>query len=211
MTDERTPPARDGDPSAPARSQSAHDAHSQPAHDAQDPDADAARVIRNYSIAAAAAAVQPIPMVDLALLTPIQVGMVRSIAMIYGQPLGLRNALELLGTFGGSMLAQHAVMASAKLAPVAGLPIAISVAYALTYAVGETSKVHFQRGPLLSNANLREVFRRVYRKQRGAARQAARDEHLVNELRRLAEARRGGQIGEAEYERRKQELISRRV
>jgi uncharacterized protein (DUF697 family) len=68
---------------------------------ASEPDADraAARVIRNYSIAAAAAAVQPIPLVVFALLTPIQVGMVRSVAMVYGQPLGLRSALDLLGTF----------------------------------------------------------------------------------------------------------------
>jgi uncharacterized protein (DUF697 family) len=174
-----------------------------------EPDADqAARVIRNYSIAAAAAAVQPLPLVDLALLTPIQVGMVRSIAMVYGQPLGLRSALELLGTFGTSLVAQHAVMAAVKLAPGAGLPVAISVAYAITYAIGEASKVHFERGPLLSNENLRDVFRRTYRKQRGAVKHAVKDKRLVGELRRLTQARRNGQIDDAEYERRKRALIS---
>jgi uncharacterized protein (DUF697 family) len=172
-------------------------------------DADqAARVIRNYSIAAAAAAVQPIPLVDLALLTPIQVGMVRSIAMVYGQPLGLRSALELLATFGTSLVAQHAIMAAVKLAPGAAVPVAISVAYAITYAIGEASKVHFQRGPLRSNENLRDVFRRTYREQRGAVKRAVKDKQLVGELRRLTEARRNGQIEEAEYERRKRALIS---
>jgi uncharacterized protein (DUF697 family) len=174
-----------------------------------EPDADqAARVIRNYSIAAAAAAVQPVPLVDLALLTPIQVGMVRSIAMVYGQPLGLRSALELLGTFGTSLIAQHAIMAAVKLAPGAALPVAISVAYAITYAIGEASKVHFQRGPSLSNENLRDVFRRTYRKQRGAVKHAVKNKQLVGELRRLTAARRNGQIDDAEYERRKRALIS---
>lgn len=192
MTDGRTADERPGHPRT-----------------ASESDADqAARVIRNYSIAAAAAAVQPIPLVDLALLTPIQVGMVRSIAMVYGQPLGLRSALELLGTFGTSLVAQHAIMAAVKLAPGATLPVAISVAYAITYAIGEASKVHFQRGPLLSNENLRDVFRRTYRKQRSAVKHAVKDKQLVGELRRLTQARRNGQIEDAEYERRKRALIS---
>jgi uncharacterized protein (DUF697 family) len=150
-------------------------------------------------------------MVDLALLTPIQVGMVRTVAAIYGHPLGLRNALELLGTFGASLAAQHAVMAAVKLVPVAGLPVAVPVAYAVTYAVGEASKVHFKQGHALTNENLREVFRRAYRKQRSAVRHAVTDQQLVGELRRLTEARRKGQLQDAEYERRKQALFSRLV
>jgi uncharacterized protein (DUF697 family) len=194
MTDERTADERTADP----RTASARDA-----------DEAAARVIRNYSIAAAAAAVQPVPLVDLALLTPIQVGMVRAIAMVYHQPLGLRSALELLGTFGSSLVAQQAVMAAVKLAPGVGLPVAVSVAYAITYAVGEAAKLHFQRGPQLSDESLREVFQRTFRKQRGAVKHAVKHDHLVGELRRLTEARRSGQIQEPEYERRKRELIAR--
>ena len=175
-----------------------------------DADRAAARVIRTASIAAAAAAVQPIPLVDLALLTPIQVGMVRTVAALYGHPLGFRSALELLAAFGTSLAAQHAVIAAVKLAPVAGLPVAVSVAYGLTCAIGEASKVHFQQGHGLTNERLREVFRRAYRKQRGAVRHAVQDdEHLVDELRRLTEARRDARIGQAEYERRKQALIAR--
>lgn len=219
MTDERTADERPTDPRTASEhggeaGAGANAAAGPGAPDPQprsepDPDQAAARVIRNYSIAAAAAAVQPIPLVDLALLTPIQVGMVRSIATVYSQPLGLRSALELLGTFGTSLVAQQAIMAAVKLAPMAGLPVAISVAYAITYAIGEASKVHFERGSLLSNENLREIFRRTYRKQRDAIKHAVKDEHLVGELRRLTKARRSGQIEEAEYERRKHELISR--
>jgi uncharacterized protein (DUF697 family) len=168
-------------------------------------------VIRNYSITAAAAAVQPIPGLDLALLTPIQVGMVRTVAAIYGHPLGVRTALELLGAFGTGLAAQQAVMAAVKLVPVAGLPVAISVAYAVTYAVGEATRVRFAHGRPDTSQDLREVFRRAYRGQRRAVRRAASDEPLVRELRQLGEARRHGQIGDDEYERRKQALIARVV
>ena len=48
------------------------------------------------------------------------------------------------------------------------------------------------------------------RREIGAVRHAVQDdEHLVDELRRLTEARRDARIGQAEYERRKQALIAR--
>lgn len=176
------------------------------------PDQEAARVIRNYSITASAAAVQPIPGLDLALLTPIHVGMIRTVAAIYGHPLGVRTALELLGAFGAGLATQQAVIAAVKFVPVAGIPVAISVAYAVTYAVGEATRVRFAHGKPGESQDLREVFRRAYRGQRRAVRKAAAgDEALVHELRELGEARRHGQIAEDEYERRKQALIARVV
>jgi uncharacterized protein (DUF697 family) len=175
------------------------------------PDAAAARVIRNYSITAAAAAVQPIPGIDLALLTPIQVGMVRTVAAIYGHPLGLRTALELLGAFGTGLATQQAIIAAVKFVPMAGLPVAISVAYAITYAIGEATRVRFAHDQPAATKDLREVFRRAYRGQRRAIRRAASDEPLARELRQLGDARRSGQLAADEYERRKQALIARVV
>lgn len=210
MTGERT--VQDGDANARTSGGPGQGEPARGAGDASDPDEAAGRVIRNYSVAAAAAAAQPVPGVDLALLTPIQVGMVRTVAAIYGHPLGLRTALELLGAFGTSLAAQHAVMAAVKLVPVAGLPVAISVAYALTYAIGEATRARFQHGQTPSSESLREVFRRAYRGQcRAVRRAAASDGQLVGELRQLAEARRRGRIAEDEYERRKQALIARVV
>jgi uncharacterized protein (DUF697 family) len=177
--------------------------------DTRGPGEAATHLIRTCSIASATAAMRPFPAIDLVRVTPIQVGMVRSIARIYGYPLVLRDAWALLGAIRMSVVVQDLVIAAAKLVPVAGVPAAISAAYGLTYAIGEVAKAHFEHGRTLSIRRLRAVFRRTYHRQRGAiGRAAAKNERLITELRRLAEIYSAGQIGEAEYVRRKQELTS---
>src|SRR5690606_16817474 len=87
----------------------------------------ATEVIRVCSIGAAAVVVQPLPMLDIALLTPIHVAMVKAIGGVYGYTLDRKTALGIIGAFGASIAAQNLVIASAKLVPFASLPIAISV------------------------------------------------------------------------------------
>ena len=170
----------------------------------------ASQVIRVCSVGAAAAAVQPLPIVDLALITPIQVAMVRSIGTIYGYTLDWRTALGILGTFGFSIASQNLVLASVKLVPAAGSGIAISVAYALTSAIGETSKHYFESGRTLSKAQLQRMFRETHKQQKRTMLDAAKhDASLVAELHRLTDAYRSGAIDEDEYARRKQEIIAR--
>ena len=48
---------------------------------------------------------------------------------------------EILSTLGASIIAQNVIMAAAKLIPFLGWLITISMAYALTYAIGEASGV----------------------------------------------------------------------
>ena len=98
------------------------------------------------SVAAAAVAVQPFPFIDVALLSPIQIAEVQAIARVYGHRLDKRSVLEILSTFGASVLAQNAVIGAAKLIPFAGWALGISMAYALTYAVGEASDYYFRTG-----------------------------------------------------------------
>lgn len=167
------------------------------------------QVIRVCSVGAAAAAVQPVPMVDLALLTPIQIAMVRSIGNIYGYTLDWKTALGILGTFGLSIAAQNLVLASMKLVPVAGSVAAVPVAYVLTSAIGEASKRYFESGRSLSKARMRQAFRQAYKQQKRTVIAAANDANLATELQHATDAYRSGAIDEAEYTRRKQEIIAR--
>src|SRR5690606_33637516 len=57
----------------------------------------ATEVIRVCSIGAAAVVVQPLPMLDIALLTPIHVAMVKAIGGIYGYTLDRKTALGIIG------------------------------------------------------------------------------------------------------------------
>ncbi len=56
------------------------------------------------AVTAAAVSFQPIPLVDTALISPIQIGMVQAIARVHGHKLDRRAIVEMLSTFGASIL-----------------------------------------------------------------------------------------------------------
>jgi uncharacterized protein (DUF697 family) len=170
----------------------------------------ASEVIRVGSVVAAAVVIQPIPVLDLALITPIQIAMVKAIGGIYGYTLDWKTAFGIIGAFGASIATQNIVVASAKMVPFAGLPVAISVAYAMTHAIGVASKSYFKSGRKLSRARMRQLFAADFEATRTAKLQAAsKDPALERELSQLAEAYRAGKLGEQEYMQKKEELLSR--
>jgi len=170
----------------------------------------ATEVIRVCSVGAAAVVVQPLPMLDIALLTPIHVAMVKAIGGIYGYTLDRKTALGIIGAFGASIAAQNLVIASAKLIPFASLPVAISVAYALTHSIGEASRAYFRSGRRLSRGRMKQVFEQAYsetkREKLGATK---RDRALHDRLAKITDAYRAGVLTKEEYERKKQEALSR--
>src|SRR5690606_6264572 len=149
-------------------------------------------------------------MLDIALLTPIHVAMVKAIGGVYGYTLDRKTALGIIGAFGASIAAQNLVIASAKLVPFASLPIAISVAYALTHAIGEASRVYSQSGRQLSRARMKQVFEQDYSEtKREKLRAAKGDRALRDQLARITEAYRAGVLTEDEYEQKKQQVPAR--
>src|SRR5262245_31823922 len=66
------------------------------------------------SVAAAAVAVQPVPLLDMALLAPIHVGMVQAIGRVHGATLDRKSVVEILGTFGASIVTRGVVLSALK-------------------------------------------------------------------------------------------------
>ena len=77
-------------------------------------------VIQVASVAASAITVQPFPFLDTALLAPVHIGMVQAIGRIHGYELDRKAVLEILSTFGATLLAQNALLAATKLLPFVG-------------------------------------------------------------------------------------------
>jgi len=172
--------------------------------------ADAVRdVIQVCSVASAAVAWQPIPLLDTVLISPIQIAMVQAIGRIHGHKLDEKSIVEILSTFGASLLAQNLIMAAAKLIPFAGWIVGMSMAYALTYAVGEVSDHYFRNGRGVDQQDLKQMFDKVY-KAKKAEKQAAHrsNESLKDKLEQLKEARGAGLLTEDEFEAKKQELLA---
>jgi uncharacterized protein (DUF697 family) len=165
-------------------------------------------VIEVCSIAAGAVAVQPIPLVDIALISPIQIALVQAIGRVHGVKLDSKSVLEILSTLGASLVAQNVIMAAAKLIPFLGWLVGISMAYALTYAIGEVSDLYFRTGRGISSEELRAKFESVYKAKR-AEKEAANkgNETLKSKLEQLKEAYGSGLLTEEEFHKKKEELL----
>ncbi|OGQ21675.1 MAG: hypothetical protein A2138_13405 [Deltaproteobacteria bacterium RBG_16_71_12] len=164
-------------------------------------------VIQVCAVAAAAVTIQPFPVADVLLLSPIQIGMVQAIGRIHGRTLDKKTVLEILSTVGASILAQNVIMAAAKLIPVLGSVVAMSMGYALTYAIGEVSDLYFKHGSALSSSELKSRFRSIYETKKKEKEHAAKDPKLKEKLDALNKAFEAGVLSKEEFEAKKEEVL----
>jgi uncharacterized protein (DUF697 family) len=166
-------------------------------------------LVQVCAVAAGAVTIQPIPFVDTALVTPIQIGLVQGIGKIHGYKLDKRSILEILSTFGASIVAQNVIMAAAKFIPFFGWLVTISMAYALTWAIGEVSDHYFRNGRNVDEAELKKMFERVYKAKKAEKEQSHKgDKTLKQKLEELKEARKDGLLTDEEFEAKKAELLA---
>lgn len=167
------------------------------------------RLVQLCSGAAAAVAFQPIPLVDAALITPIQIAMVQGIGRIHGHKLDQKSILEILSTFGASLVAQNVLMAAAKLVPFLGWLASMSMAYALTWAIGEVSDHYFKNGRGVSQDELRRMFKDTYRAKKAEKEKEHRDDGTLKErLEQLRAAHEAGLLTDDEFAAKKEAMLS---
>jgi len=179
--------------------------------DASDEDKASAvqQLIRVCSVAAGAVTIQPFPFVDTALITPIQIAMVQGVGKIHGYKLDTKSIVEMLGTFGASIVAQNIVMGAAKFIPFFGWVVSISIGYALTWAIGEVSDHYFRNGRHVDEAELKEMFQRIYKSKKAEkTEQHKADKTLRDKLEQLKRAHKDGLLTDAEFEAKKAEMLA---
>lgn len=111
--------------------------------------AEAAKIVRNHMLASVAAGVVPVPLIDVAILTGIQLRMVRALARHYETEFAEQRVKSLIGTLvsvGGmatvSSLLRSVVPGARGLFGLGGLALPA----ATTYAVGRVFIKHFESG-----------------------------------------------------------------
>ena len=177
-------------------------------------------LIRMTSAAAAVSAMQPLPFADAAILTPMQHRMVRSIATIHGHHLDRKEVREMFLAFRPRIVQSQLTMGLAKACPLVPIvldAVAVSVAYALTFAVGEASDKHFRSRRLTSRAEMRasleiiykESFERAFQQKRNELRAMFRSPEIRREVAALKKAHRDGKMDEAERGWRMDEILTR--
>jgi len=166
-------------------------------------------LVQVCSVAAGAMTVQPIPLLDTALIAPIQIAMVQGIGKVHGYKVDKKSILEMLGTFGASIVAQNVIMAAAKLIPFFGWVVTISMAYALTWAIGEVSDRYFASGRTLDEGELKSIFERVYKEKKDEkSKQHKGNKTLKERLEQLKQAKKDGLLTDEEFEAKKAEILA---
>ncbi|MGD8398566.1 MAG: 50S ribosome-binding GTPase [Anaerolineae bacterium] len=108
----------------------------------------------------------PLPLADVIPLLTIQVGLVLSLARIYGLRITAGRARELIGAFGAGLLGRAAFRQLAKLGGVPGWVLAAAVAAATTAALGYGTMLWFAHGEKPTRETLQRVTDRIAQRLR---------------------------------------------
>lgn len=100
--------------------------------------------IITYSLLAGAAGAIPVPLVDIPLVTALQMKMLQTLASIYRYPLNSQHITEISGALGISFLTNWGRREMIKLVPGFGAPISALLTAATTFALGKTLIIYFQ-------------------------------------------------------------------
>ena len=167
-------------------------------------------LVQVCSVAAGALTIQPFPLLDSALIAPGQIGLVQGVGRIHGdKDLDNKAVLEMLSTFGASIVAQNLIMAAAKLIPFFGWVVTISMAYAMTWAIGEVSDHYFRNGRNVDEEELKAMFERIYkRKKEEKSAEHKADKTLKAKLEQLKKAREAGLLTDEEFETKKAAILA---
>lgn len=119
-------------------------------------------VIELSSYACAALALQPMPGLEQAIL-PVQVGMVLTIAHVYGKKLSKKHASEVLfdvaAITGVSLLGRQALLTFAKVAlPFVSGVLGAPYVFSVTWGTGYAALHYLSRGGRPDKAKIRAIF-----------------------------------------------------
>lgn len=137
----------------PGSQETSSDQSSESSSNSEMAEAEAQAIVRNYCVASGAIGFIPVPLVDLAALTGVQLKMVHSLARVYDVPFKSSWAKSAIASLvGGSapLLASRSTASMMKSVPGIGTGLAMvtqpALSSASTYAVGKVFIQHFSSG-----------------------------------------------------------------
>ena len=176
-------------------------------------------VIRSHVLWSLGAGLIPLPMLDLAAVTAVQVGMLEQLAKLYGVSYHQSSGKTFVTALAGTTLAR--VGASLlKVLPgfgtVAGGASMSVLSGASTYGVGQVAVDHFARKqPLgaVDMASARSTYRSAFEQGKAYVSDLKADEgtsrDVFEKLRHLGELRDRGILSDVEFAAKKEELLAR--
>lgn len=179
-------------------------------------------IIKTQVMISMGAGLVPIPILDIAAVTAVQMDMVKQLAQAYGVPSQSGIDKGLITALTGSIFARIGA-SFIKVIPVVGSLLGgVSMAImsgASTYAVGQVFKRHFEAGGNFANFNptsARSIFEEEYEKGKQQAENWKKEKDQgpkksgndpLAKLKQLGELRDSGVISEEEFQRMKAALM----
>ncbi len=164
------------------------------------------------------AGAMPIPIVDVALVTGVQLDMLSKIADIYGvdfnRERGKSIALALVGTSVGR-LGASAIKAIPGVGTVLGISSQVIISGATTYAVGKVFQEHFKSSGNLEDFDVNKMepeFTKFFKIGKEKTKEAKDDESaddILKTIEQLKTLKENGTITESEYQKAKEELLKK--
>lgn len=106
----------------------------------------------------AALALQPIPIADVLIITPIQILLVQAIGRVYGVPISTKTALEIATNIGLGIALRQIFVALIKVGlPLMGGLLVTTYVYTATFYMGKVAQVYFEKGRPLTKQELEQM------------------------------------------------------
>ena len=158
-------------------------------------------IIQGAALAATALAAAPVPLLEM----PVLAAMVRAIGKVYGVERTAKKALLELGAALGSALVLRQGL---RLIPVVGGMAGASQTYGATWALGRAAQLYFSAAGKTPKAEMRRVFRETMENKSRDQAEHMEASGLEEKFRTLEKLRGERLITEAEYHRKRAELLA---
>ncbi|MEP7267027.1 MAG: DUF697 domain-containing protein [Saprospiraceae bacterium] len=184
----------------------------------------AQEIVKTHLLLAVGGGLIPIPFVDFAAVTGVQINMIRILAKLYGKDFNEQMGKSIVTSLVGTSLARMAASA-VKTIPIIGTILGTATQSVLsgasTYAVGQVFIHHFDKGgslydfdPETAKAKYKEEFEkgkefsiRAEKDQKSSSAQSK--EEIFSALEKIKEFKEKGILSEEEYQTQKAKLLSR--
>ena len=181
----------------------------------------AEKIVKEHVMWALGAGLVPIPLVDIAAVTVVQLDMLKQLCRLYGKDYSDSEGKVLLSAMTGGTLARIGASALKSLPGIGTLLGGVSMTImsgASTYAVARVAMMHFETGGDFFNFDL-DSAKRVYEeefekgkefasnleKEKKASKTSSDD--VVAKLEKLAQLKEKGIITDEEFDTKKQQLL----
>ncbi len=174
-------------------------------------------IIRKHVFWACGAGLIPVPLVDIAAVTAIQIDMLKQLSHLYGVRYSESQGKTFVTALSGSILARLGANALKLIPGIGSILGGVSMAAmsgASTYAIGQVAADQFARGTDVGNIDVdeaRKTYEAEYEKGKSVAEEVSKNpdasRDVFQKLEKLGELRQKGILSEAEFEEQKKKLL----